>query len=211
MAWTYSTLKTAIQDWTENTETTFVSNLDVFIKAAEDRIYHTLVFDALRKHATGTVTGSSRDLTLPADFIAPHSMRVTVSGVENFLIPKSVDFLFEYQPTTATTGVPKYYALKDDTTLWMSPVPASGYSYDLHYFYKPTSIVSNTTSWIGTNHESLLLYACLVEAYTFMKGEADLLGSYTSRYMEEVSKLKNTGEAKQLTDSYRTETRKAKQ
>jgi len=210
VSWTYTTLTQAIKDWTENTETTFVDNIDDFVRMAEDRIYHTVLFTALRKHSTGNLVTSTATLTLPSDFIAPLSFKVTVSSVTTFLRMKSYDFLNEYMPTAAD-GTPKYYALKDDTTLEMAPRPASTYAYDLEYFYKPTSIVTNSTSWLGTNQPSLLLYASLVEAYTFMKGEEDLLGTYTSRYMEEIAKLKNTGEAKQLSDVYRMETRKERQ
>lgn len=210
MSWTYTTLTTALQEWTENTETTFVSNIPVFVRMAEDRIYHSVVFSALRKHGTGNLVTGTATLTLPSDFIAPFSFKVTVSSVVGFLRIKSYDFLNEYMPTAAN-GTPKFYALKDDTTLEMVPPPASTYAYDLEYFYKPTSIVTNSTSWLGTNQPSLLLYACLVEAYTFMKGEEDLLGTYTSRYMEEIAKLKNTGEAKQVTDVYRQETRRERQ
>lgn len=210
MSWTYSTLSTALQDWTENAETTFVSNIPVFVKQAEDRIYHSVLFTNLRKHSTGNLVAGTATLSLPSDFIAPLSFKVTVSSVTQFLRLKSYDFLNEYMPT-ATNGTPKFYALKDDTTLEMVPPPASTYAYDLEYFYKPTSIVTASTTWLGTNHPSLLLYASLVEAYTFMKGEEELLGTYTSRYMEEVAKLKNTGEAKQLTDVYRNETRRERQ
>ena len=210
MALTYSTLTTALTEWTENTETTFVSNVPVFVRQAEDRIYHSVHFDALRKHATGNLVTGTATLTLPTDFIAPFSFKVTVSSVTTFLRLKSYDFLNEYMPTAAN-GTPKYYALKSDTVLEMAPPPASTYAYDLEYFFKPASIVTASTTWLGDNHESLLLYACLVEAYTFMKGEEALLGTYTSRYMEEIAKLKNTGEAKQMSDMYRQEPRRERQ
>ena len=210
MTWTYSTLSTAIQDFTEATETTFVTNVPVFVRQAEDRIYHSVIFDALRKHATGNLVTGTATITLPADFIAQLSFKVTVSSVVQFLRLKSYDFLSEYQPTAAN-GTPKFYALKSDTILEMVPPPASTYAYDLEYFFKPETIVTASTSWLGTNQPSLLLYACLVEAYTFLKGEEDLLGTYTSRYMEEMAKLKNTGEAKQMTDVYRNETRRERQ
>ena len=210
MALTYTTLTTALEEWTENTETTFVSNIPVFVRQAEDRIYHSVHFNALRKHATGSLVTGTATLTLPTDFIAPFSFKVTVSSVTTFLRLKSYDYLNEYMPT-ASNGTPKLYALKSDTVLEMAPPPASTYAYDLEYFFKPTSIVTAATSWLGDNNESLLLYACLVEAYTFMKGEEALLGTYTSRYMEEIAKLKNTGEAKQMSDMYRQEPRKERQ
>ena len=210
MAWTYASLTTAVEQWTESTETDFVSNIPIFVKQAEDRIYHSAIFDALRKHATGSLVTSTATLTLPSDFISPLSFKVTVSSSTTFLRLKSYDFLTEYMPT-ATDGTPKFYALKNDTTLEMAPRPASTYSYDLEYFFKPESIVTASTTWLGNNHESLLFYACLVEAYTFLKGEEGLLGTYTSRYMEEMAKLKNTGEAKQMTDVYRQETRRERQ
>lgn len=210
MSWTYATLSTALQDWCETDETDFVSNIPVFVKSGEDRIYHTLVFNALRKHATGSLVASTATLTLPTDFIAPFSFKVTVSSVDYYLRMKSIDFLGEYMPTSVD-GTPKFYALKSDTVLTMAPAPASTYAYDLQYFYKPESIVTASTSWLGTFTPSLLLYACLIDAYTFQKGEADILGSYQSRFMEEVSKMKNTGEAKQLSDTYRMEKRSDRQ
>lgn len=210
MALTYAQLSTALQEWTQTDETTFVSNIPVMVRQGEDRVYHTVVFDALRKHATGNLSTGVATLTLPSDFIAPFSFKVTVSSATNFLRQKSYDFLTEFMPTAAN-GTPRFYALKSDTVLEMAPPPTSTYAYDLHYFFKPESIVTASTSWLGNFHESLLLYACLVEAYTFLKGEPEILGTYTSRYMEEIAKLKNTGEAKQMTDTYRGEVRRDRQ
>lgn len=199
----YTTLTSSIQTWTENTETNFVAEIPQFVKNAEDRIYQSVVFDALRKHATGSLTANSRELALPADFIAPYSFFVIYSSETRFLLPKDESFLLAYQTTAATTGVPKYYALKDESTIRFSPAAATTYSYDLNYFYKPESIVTAGTTWLGTNFENLLLYACLVEAYTYMKGEADLLGKYDARFMEQLDRLKKLGGVKQLTDAYR--------
>jgi hypothetical protein len=205
MAFTFTTLKSAIQDYTQNTETTFTNNLSRFIINAEERILKEVELDDFRKNVTGSATQSSKFLTKPTDFLAPYSLSVVNSSANEFLLYKHITFIQDYTPNPATTGTPKYYADWDETTFVLGPTPDANYSVELHYFYRPQSITASSdgTSWLGTNAELALMYASLVEAYTFMKGEADLLQLYNQRYMEALQTMKNLGEGKNNSDQYR--------
>ena len=207
MAWTYTTLKNAIQDYLETTETTFVNNLPVIIKQAEDRILKSIQLPDFRKNVTGSTTDGTPYLTMPSDFLAPYSLAVDNSGYE-FLIFKEVSFIRESYPVATTEGIPKYYAIFDENTFILGPTPNTNLTAELHYFYKPESITASSdgTSWLGTNAESTLLYGSLVEAYTFLKGDADMLNLYISRYEDALGKLKVLGEGYDTTDSYRSGT-----
>lgn len=203
MAFTYTTLKATIQDYVQSTETDFVANIDTIIKQAEDRILKSVQLPDFRINKTGSLTSGNQYLTMPSDFLAPYSLAVDDSGYE-YLIFKDVNFIREAYPSSSTTGTPKYYAIFDENTFILGPSPDDNFTVELHYFYKPASIVDDGTSWLGTNAESVLLYGCLVEAYTFLKGEADLLQVYMARYQEALEDLKGLGEGYSTTDSYRS-------
>ena len=205
MAYTYTTLKTAIQDYVQSTETTFVSQLARFILNAEERILKECQLDVFRKSSQGTASSGNAYLAKPSDFLAQNSLSVINGSSKEFLLYKQATMLQDYTPNPATTGVPEYYADWDQDTFLLAPTPDSGYTMELHYFYRPQSITvsSNGTSWLGTNAELALLYGSLVEAYTFLKGEPDLLGLYNQRYGEALQWLKNLGEGLQTRDQYR--------
>jgi len=205
MAFTFTTLKTAIQDYTQNSETTFVNNLTIIIKQAEDRILKSIQLPEFRKNVTGTLTDGNQYLSTPSDFLAPYSLAIDNSGSE-YLIFKDVNFIREAYPVASTEGIPKYYAIFDSNTFIVGPTPNANLTAELHYFYKPQSITesSDGTSWLGTNAESSLLYGSLYEAYTFMKGEPDIMQLYSTRYQEALKELKELGEGYDTTDNYRS-------
>ena len=205
MAYTFTTLKTAIQDYTQNTETTFVNQLPRFILNAEERILKECELSVFRKYVLGSASSSNKFLVKPTDFLSPFSLSVINNDNNEFLLYKHVTFVQDYTPNPTTTGVPLYYADWDEDTFILAPTPNASFQMELHYFYRPTSITATTdgTSWLGTNAELALLYASLVEAYTFMKGEADLLQLYNARYLESLKWLKNLGEGKNTRDAYR--------
>jgi hypothetical protein len=208
MSFTYDELKTAIQDYTQNTETSFVNNLPVFIRVAEERILKNVQLTLFRKNATGNMTASNQYLAAPSDFLAPFSLSYTDGdGNKDFLEYKDVNFVQEYNPDATTTGAPRYYAYFDVSSFLIGPTPDSSYAVELHYFYRPASLTSgsgSSTTWLSTNAEVALLYGCLIEAYTYMKGDQSLMGEYEKRFAEAVISLKNFGEAKEVTDAYRT-------
>lgn len=203
MAWTLTTLKQAMQDHLENDEATFVAELDELIRLAEDRILKNVQLPNFKKTSAPTITGSTATVTVPSDFLAPYHFAIDNSGYV-FLVFKEVSFIREVYPVAATTGVPKYYALLSDTQFILGPTPASGYTAELRYFYRPTSIVDGSTSWLGTNAESTLLAACLYEGYKFMKGDPDLMGEYKSNMEATMAELKFLAEARNITDEYRS-------
>ena len=205
MAFTFTTLKTAVQDYTDNAESTFVSQLSRFIINAEERILKECQLDDFRKNVTGSATQSVKFLTKPTDFLAPFSLSIVSSSANEFLEYKHITFLQDYTPNPSTTGTPKYYGDWDEDTFVLAPTPDANFTAELHYFYRPQSITASDdgTSWLGTNAELCLLYGSHVEAYTFMKGEPDLLQLYNGRFTESLEWLKNLGEAKQVQDQYR--------
>mgnify|MGYP001282931682 FL=1 len=204
MAFTFTTLKQAIQDYLETNETTLVTNLPTIITQAEERILKSVQLPNFRKNVTGTTTQSNNYLETPTDFLSPYSLAVDNSGYE-YLLFKDVNFIRQAYPVAATTGVPKHYALFDDTTFILGPTPNANFTVELHYFYEPESITvaSSGTSWLGSNAENALLYGCLIEAYTYIKGEPDLMQLYQVRYESAMQELIALGEGYSTTDSYR--------
>jgi hypothetical protein len=208
MSFTYDQLKDAIQDYTENTETSFVNNLPVFIRLAEERILKNVQLSLFRKNVSGNMTASNKYLAAPTDFLAPFSLSfVDSEGDHVFLDFKDVDFIQSFNPDAATTGNPRYYAVFDIDFFILGPTPDSAYTTELHYFYRPASLTAGSgsgTTWLSENAELTLLYGSLIEAYIYMKGEPDVMAQYEKRFVESISALKMFGEAKEVTDQYRT-------
>lgn len=206
MTMTYGELKQAIQDYTENDETTFVNNIPLFIRFAEERILKSVQLNLFQKNQSGNMTSGNEYLAAPSDFLAPFSLSIDVSGAKEFLLFKDLDFVQSYNPDATVTGQPKYYAQFDVGNFIIAPTPDASYTVDIHYLYRPASLTAGAdsgTSWLSDNAELGLLYGSLVEAYTFMKGEPDLLSLYNERFMEALSRLKNLGEGQETTDEYR--------
>ena len=208
MSFTFTQLKSAIQDYSENTETTFVSNLSNFIKIAEERILKNVQLSVFRKNATAAFTSSNQFLACPNDFLTPFSLSFTDSSSNiNFLDFKDVNFVQTFTPNSSTTGSPRFYALFDTDNFIVAPTPSSSFAVELHYYYRPNSLTAGSdsgTTWLSTNAPNALLYGSLLEAYTFMKGEPDVMQNYAQRFTEAVQSLKLYGEAKEVTDYYRT-------
>ena len=206
MAFTYAQLKTAIQDYTENTETSFVTNLPTFIRAAEDRIFKLADLEVFRKNATSAVTQNDPYLSLPTDFLAFFSLSITNSSSKEFLLHKDVNFIQEYNPNSATSGTPKYYAMFDVDNVILAPTPDSNYTCEMHYYYRPASLTAGAdsgTTWLSDNAPNALLYGSLVEAYIYMKGEPDMLQLYEKQFTEAMTRIKDLAEARENTDAYR--------
>tara|TARA_R100000541_G_scaffold58480_1_gene69768 strand:- start:392 stop:1066 length:675 start_codon:yes stop_codon:yes gene_type:complete len=214
---TLAELKTLIQNYVQTTETTFVATLDDFIKNTEERIFELIQFDYFRKNVTGNLTKGNTYLTAPSDFQMSFSLAVIDAGGDyNYLDKKHTTFMREFavDPTDiALRGQPLYYAdfdkelstaTNNGSTLIVSPVPDADYSVELHYLFKPNSLVTDTTgTWISQNARNALLYGTLVEANTFLKGESDLQQQYEQRFLLEITRLKNLAEARGRRDEYR--------
>lgn len=193
----YTQLTQALQDYLETQETSFVSNIPTFVQQAEERIYRSVQIPELRKNTTASTTAGNQYLARPSDFLSVFSLAVVDgSGNYSYLYDKDVNFIREAYPTPATQGVPKYYAQFDgDQTgvtqgnFILGPTPSGAYTVELHYYYDPPSIVDTGTSWLGDNAGTALLYGALVEAYTYLKGDADMLQLYTNRYNEAMAQL----------------------
>ena len=218
----YTTLFDTIQGYVENDfpsttvssssgsgTSTFTSKeqIDTFIREAEQRIYNSVQILALRKNVTGSTTANNKYLTTPSDWLANFSLAVIdpVTGGYEYLLNKDVNYIREAFPFPATTGKPTHYAYFDEDSYILGPTPNASYTMELHYFYLPASIVDSGTSWLGDNFDSVLLYGSLLEAYTFMKGETDVIQNYVARYNESLALLKQLSEGKNRQDMYRTQ------
>jgi hypothetical protein len=204
MTMTYAQLKTNIEDIVENSFTT--DQLNLFIQQAEQKIYNIVQFPALRKNVTGTITSGVKYLTVPTDFLYVYSLSIIDSSSNYiFLLNKDVNFIREAYPVAATTGVPKHYALFDQTSFILGPTPNSAYTTELHYGYYPESIVTaSSTPWLGTEFDSALLNGSLVEAARFLKSEQDITAVYDKMYNDSLLLLKNLGDGKLRADTYRS-------
>ena len=207
MSFTFTTLKSAIQDYTENTETTFVNDLSIIIVQAENRINSTVQLPDFRSNKTASTSTDNPYLAIPDDFLYPYSLAVLNSDSEyNFLLNKDVNFIREAYPASGSNkGLPKFYAQFDEDHFILGPTPDANYTVELHYFYLPQSITTSSdgTSWLGTNASDALLYGCLVEAYTFMKGEPDIIATYDTRYKEALKQLVIENDGRNRKDAYR--------
>jgi hypothetical protein len=207
MSFTYAQLKQAIQDYTDNAETSFVNNLPLFIRAAEERILKGVQLQFFRRNQSANVTSGNKYLACPSDFLAPYSLGFTkANGDKEFLLFKDVNFVQEFNPDAADTGEPRYFAQFDIDNFILAPTPDANYEIELHYFYRPTSLTAGAdsgTTWLSINAELTLLYGALVEAYIYMKGEPDMMALYNQRFQESLVALKNFGEAKEVTQDYR--------
>jgi len=200
----YASLLASIQEYTQNSEAVFVAEIPNFVKQTEDRIQHLVQLPVFRKSSSVAMTATHKNFSTPSDFVSVNSFAV-LDGSSNyfFLLNKDVNFIRSAFAMTPY-GQPRYYALEDHDTFLLGPTPDSNYETELNYFYKPQSIVDATNTWIGDESPSALLYGCLVEAYTYMKGEPDLLQLYDTRFKEAMVKLKELGDGKNRTDAYRS-------
>jgi len=205
---TYAELTAAIKDYCDNTETNFVAAIPTFIKQTEQRIYRSVNLPVNRKNVKGTINDGNQYLTMPTDFLFPLSLSIyTHPDVANsnhiFLLNKDANFIRSTYPNPSTKGAPKYYGIFASDTFIIGPTPDDDFTTELHYYYQPASIVDTSPSWLGTNADTVLLYGSLVEAYTYMKGDADIMQLYYQRYQEALELLKVQAEGRMTGDEYR--------
>jgi hypothetical protein len=228
----YSQLVTAIQSYTENqfpdvyladgsTESS-TTQINRFIEQAEQRIYNMIQFPSLRKNQYTAITSSNKYVSLPNDFLAVYSLALVTgvtggnldTGTFEYLLNKDVNFIRQAYPAPNDTGVPKYYALfgptitngaiSNELSVILGPTPDAAYYVELHYYYYPQSITTAVTTWLGDNFDSVLLYGSLVEAYTFMKGEQDIISLYDTKFKEALALAKRLGDGMERQDAYRS-------
>ena len=213
---TYDELVTQVNDYIENSFP--VDNINTFIRQAEQRIYNTVQLASLRKNVTGTTTLGNKYLQCPSDFLSVYSIAVISDSEYLYLLNKDVNFIREAYPIPSGTGLPKYYALfgptvnggaiTNELSFIVGPTPDQSYAVELHYYYYPVSIADTVnnpsgTSWLGDNFDTVLLYGTLVEAYTYMKGDADMIALYNQKYMEALQLAKRLGDGLERSDAYR--------
>lgn len=218
----YSQLSAAIQAYTENPSADFVAQIPTFVQQAEQRIYNSVQFPSIRKNMVGTTTTNNKYVAAPNDFLAVYSFAVVTNvtnndidtGTYEYLLNKDVNFIRQAYPTPDSTGTPRYYALFGPTisgatitpelTFILGPTPDANYKLELHYYYYPESIVTANTTWLGDNFDTVLLYGSLVEAYTYMKGEKDMMELYNQKYIEALALAKRLGDGMERQDAYRS-------
>lgn len=218
----YTELTDAICDYTQNFDTDFVSNIPVFVEQAEQRIYNSVQFPSIRKNQYSLITANNKYVSLPNDFLAVYSLALVTgvtganldTGTFEYLLNKDANFIRQAYPTPNSTGEPKYYALfgptivssaiTNELSIILGPTPDAAYYVELHYYYYPESIVTASTTWLGDNFDTVLLYGSLVEANTFMKGEADMTALYNGKYNEALALAKRLGDGLERGDAYRS-------
>ena len=212
---TYTELVAAIESYTQNYESDFVANIPTFVKQAETRIYNTVQIPALRKNVTGVLSSGNKYLSCPNDFLSVFSIAVIDSGNYEYLLNKDVNFIRAAYPSANDTGLPKYYALfgptvvssavTDELSFILGPMPDANYDVELHYFYLPESITvaPDGRTWLGDNYDPVLLYGSLVEAYIYMKGEAEMMAAYEKKYQDALAQLNRLGTGLERGDAYR--------
>ena len=219
---TYTELVAAIQSYTENqfpattladgSTVSSTTQINLLIEQAEQRIYNSVQFPSIRKNVTGSITANNKYLACPSDFLATYSIAVIdATGAYEFLLNKDVNFIRQAYPQPTDTAIPKYYALfgsqsndPNELTFILGPTPDATYSVELHYYYYPESITTAGTTWLGDNFDSVLLYGSLVEAMTYMKGEADMVTLYNTKYNEALALAKRLGDGMERQDAYRS-------
>ena len=213
----YTELSANISAYAENTEANFVAEIPTFVRQAEQRIYNSVQFPSLRKNVTGNLTANNKYLSAPDDFLAVYSLAVIDgTGAYEYLLNKDVNFIRQAYPIPTDTGLPRYYALfgptvtgasiTDELSMIIGPTPDANYAVELHYYYYPESITTaaDGRTWLGDNFDSVLLYGSLVEAYTYMKGEQDMMTLYNQKYMEALALAKRLGDGMERQDAYRS-------
>lgn len=209
---TYDELVIAVSNYCENVFQT--TDMDTFIRQAEQRIFNVAQPANQRKNVTGSLTSGNKYLNCPADFFSVYSLAIypAAGGAYEFLLDKDVNFIRQAYPNPATTGKPKHYAIfgplssnQDELTFIVGPTPDTTYNAELHYYAYPESIVdaSDGRTWLGDNFDSVLLYGTMCEALTYMKGEADMVKLYQDRYVQAIALYKNLADGKQRGDAYR--------
>ena len=202
----YSQLSTLIQDYCESTEQSFVANIPTFVQLAEERIYNSVQIPAIRKNVTGTMTNTFPYFQLPSDWLSTFSLAVIdpITGEYEYLLNKDVNYIRAAYPPPNSYGKPKYYAIWDDNTMILGPTPDQAYTAELHYYYYPASIVNVGNTWLSDNFETVLLYGCIREGYTYLKGDPDLMQYYENKYQESLALLKRLGDGLDRQDAYRS-------
>jgi hypothetical protein len=214
---TYTELVAALQAYTENTEANFIAEIPVFVTQAEQRIYNSIQFPSIRKNMTGVTQTNNKYLSCPDDFLAVYSLAVIdADGNYEYLLNKDVNFIRQAYPKPGDTGLPRYYALfgpkvvsgvvSDELSFILGPTPDANYNVELHFYYYPESITTaaDGRTWLGDNFDTVLLYGSLVEAYTYMKGENDMMSLYNQKYMEALALAKRLGDGMERQDAYRS-------
>jgi hypothetical protein len=213
---TYTELVAAIEAYTENYEELFVDNIPVFVRQAEKRIYNTAQIPSLRKNVTGITQANNKYLPCPVDYLSTYSLAVIdADGNYEYLLNKDVNFIRAAYPSPTDTGLPRYYSIfgpavageviSDELTFILGPTPDAAYTAELHYYYYPESITeaADGRTWLGDNYDPVLLYGSLMEAYTFMKGEQDVMAFYGQKYADALQQLIRLGDGLERGDAYR--------
>ena len=214
---TYSELVTQIREYTETDSNVFTTVIvNDFIEHAELRIFRDVDLDVFRKYQTATLTSGDPFISMPgaiptdfefARYITIFSPSGSLGGLTDnervYLQKKDTSFISEYAPNRTSTSIPKYYANWDNDTIILAPTPNAAYTIELAYNALPTGLSSsNTTTWVSTNAPQLLLYACLVEAFKFLKGPDNMLQMYETYYQQALTPFMGEQMGRRRRDEY---------
>ncbi len=203
--YTYNALRQAIQDYTDNVEETFVNNIDSFITQTEERVLKSVPLELFRKNANTNIVAGNKYLPKPSDWLYSFSLSIGSGADKKFLLNKDTNFVQEFWPDASETEFPRFYADFDLDNFIVAPTPDDSYNAELHYFYRPVSLVDEPSgvTWLSENASTVMLYGSLVEAYIFMKGESDMISAYDQRFTQALSTLNGYAQAAEGLDFYR--------
>jgi hypothetical protein len=202
---TYDELVTNIRNYTEVNANVFTNAvINTFITMAENQILREIDLDVFKVEATANMTSGNKFLSAPSDILTHRYMMITSGSNQIFLDFRDTSFMKEYWPNGSTTGVPKYYSVWDQNTFYVAPTPGANYVVELGYIYRPAQLSSaNPNTWISINAPEALLYACLIQAYSYTKGPDNMLQYFKNSYREAVQGLGIEQQGRRRRDEYR--------
>ncbi len=202
---TYDELVTNIRNYTEVGSNVFTAPvINTFITMAENRIMRDIDLDVFKQEATGSMTSGNKFLSAPTTILTHRYLMVSVNGEQVFLDFRDTSFMKEYWPDGTSTGVPKYYSVWDENTFYLAPTPNQNYSVEMGYIYRPAQLSStNPTTWVSNNAPEALLYACLIQAYSYTKGPKEMLDYFEGSYRQALGGLGIEQQGRRRRDEYR--------
>lgn len=202
---TYDELLTNIRNYTEVDANVFTNAVcNTFILMAENRILRDIDLDVFKLEVTGNMTSGNKFLSAPSDILTHRYVMMTKDSEQIFLEFRDTSYMKEYWPNGATTGTPRFYSVWDQNTFYIAPTPDQSYTVELGYIRKPEQLsATNTETWVSINAPEALLYACLIQAYSYTKGPGELMAYFENSYKQAIQGLGVEQQGRRRRDEWR--------
>jgi hypothetical protein len=199
-------IQAVVKQYLENEEPSFLANIPLHARLAEEDIYRKVQLPMTKETATSTLVIGDRFLSVPEDYVSAYSLAV-ITPTYDYLLPKDEAFLNEAYPDPTQVGKPRFYAVRNETDLLLAPTPGENYEVEMHYFKKPPSISLNNdpdnTNWLSENGENALIFGIIMHGYIYEKGDQDVIQAYGKQFEVAITDLKLIVEGRQRKDTYR--------